>query len=80
MKTIRIFFLSLISSYVFAQTPVAYKQEYEHGKQLYQQGKYALCMEVMQKVIPYDQANPYSTYASFYYAIAAYKQNYFVVA
>ncbi len=80
MKTIRILLLSLITSYVFAQSSVSYKQEYEHGKQLYQQGKYALCMEVMQKVIPYDQANPYSTYASFYYALAAYKQNYFVVA
>lgn len=80
MKTIRIILLSLITSYVFAQSSVSYKQEYEHGKQLYQQGKYALCMEVMQKVIPYDQANPYSTYASFYYALAAYKQNYFVVA
>ncbi|MCZ8355983.1 MAG: hypothetical protein O9340_14675 [Cyclobacteriaceae bacterium] len=80
MKTIRIILLSLITSYVLAQSSVSYKQEYEHGKQLYQQGKYALCMEVMQKVIPYDQANPYSTYASFYYALAAYKQNYFVVA
>lgn len=80
MKTIRILLLSLITSYVFAQSSVSYKQEYEHGKQLYQQGKYALCMEVMQKVIPYDQANPYSTYASFYYALAAYKQSYFVVA
>jgi len=80
MKTISILLLSLITSYVFAQSSFSYKQEYEHGKQLYQQGKYALSMEVMQKVIPYDQANPYSTYASFYYALAAYKQNYFVVA
>jgi tetratricopeptide (TPR) repeat protein len=67
-----------IVNYSIAQTN--YPSEYKNAKLLYEQGKYNLAMEVFKKLIPYDQANPFSEYASFYYAIAAYKQKYYSVS
>ncbi len=69
--------LSIVNS-SFAQ--VNYQQEYKNAKLLFQEGKYNLAMENFKKVIPYDQANDYSQYASFYYAVAAFKQRYFSVS
>ncbi len=62
----------------FAQ--VNYQQEYKSAKLLFNEGKYNLAMENFKKVIPYDQSNDFSQYASFYYAVAAYKQRYFSVS
>lgn len=81
----RVFFLALIincqlsivnSSY--AQTD--YKAQYAISKKLYADGKYNLAMESFKKLIPYDQNNPYREYASFYYALSAYNQNFKAVA
>jgi Periplasmic binding protein len=65
-------------NFSFAQTD--YKQQYTIAKKLYADGKYNLAMESFKKLIPYDQNNPYREYASFYYALSAYQQNFKAVA
>lgn len=65
--------LSIVNC-VFAQ--VNYQQDYKNAKELFQNGKYNLAMESFKKLMAYDKENPFSAYASFYYAISAYKQNY----
>lgn len=68
----------LSANHSFAQTD--YKQQYTIAKKLYTEGKYNLAMESFKKLIPYDQNNPYREYASFYYALSAYNQNFKAVA
>lgn len=57
-----------------------YRKQYVSGKNLFLEGEYGLAMETFKPVIPYDARNPYSQYASFYYAIAAYRQGFHAVA
>jgi tetratricopeptide (TPR) repeat protein len=57
-----------------------FNKQFFNGKQLFREGKYALAMETFKPLIPYAQNNQFSEYASFYYALAAYKQNYPAVA
>lgn len=71
-------FLVLVGTAGFAQAD--YKQLYFNGKSFFREGKYNLAMEVFKKVIPYDQSNPFSEYASFYFALSAYHQGYKSVA
>jgi len=59
---------------------VDYNKQYFNGKQLFREGKYSLAMETFKSVVPYDQNNPFSAYASFYYALSAYHQGYNAVA
>ena len=63
---------------VFAQ--VDYKQQFNNGKILFREGKYNLAMESFKQAIQYDANNPYSEYASFFYALSAYNQGYKAVA
>lgn len=70
--------LLLMSLASYGQTD--FRQHFVSGKNLFLEGKYNLAMEAFKPVIPYDAANPYSQYASFYYAIAAYRQGYLSVA
>ena len=79
IKKIALFFclaLTVVTS--FAQ--VDYKLYYFNGKNFYREGKYNLAMESFKKAIPYDQSNPFSEYASFYFALSAYNQGYPAVA
>src|SRR5688500_19741910 len=57
-----------------------YPKQYQNAKDFFRQGKYNLAMESFKPLIPYDQNNQYSPYASFYYALAAYRQGYSAVA
>lgn len=59
---------------------IDYKQQYLIAKKLFTDGKYNLAMEGFKKLIPYDQNNPFSEYASFYYAVSAYHQGFFAVS
>ncbi len=59
---------------------IDYARQYQNGKDLFRQGKYSLAMETFKPLIAYDQGNPYSAYASFYYALSAYRQGYTTVA
>ena len=69
--------LSLLSVAAGAQD---FKRQYTHAKELYDAGSYNLAMEAFKGLIPYDKENPYTEYASFYYAISAEKQGYQAVA
>lgn len=59
---------------------IDYPKQYQNGKDLFRQGQYNLAMETFKPLIAYDQKNQYAPYASFYYALAAYKQGYRAVA
>lgn len=79
MKKIAVAVL-LTFGFISASAQIDYAREYQNGKDLFRQGKYNLAMETFKPLIPYDQKNQYSPYASFYYALAAYKQGYKAVA
>jgi tetratricopeptide (TPR) repeat protein len=71
-------FLVFIQLSVWAQ--VDFNRQYFNAKQLFREGKYNLAMESFKPLIPYDQNNNFSEYASFYYALSAYHQGYMAVA
>lgn len=71
-------FLVLVTFATLAQTD--YPKQYQNAKELFRQEKYSLAMETLKPLIAYDQNNPYSPYASFYYALAAHKQGFNAVA
>lgn len=77
-KIIGFAFLVFINLEVWAQ--VDYPKQYQNAKEFFRQGKYNLAMESFKPLIAYDQKNQYSPYASFYYALAAYRQGYNAVA
>ena len=64
----------LIVNCSYAQTD--FKQQYSISKRFYTEGKYNLAQESFRKLISYDKNNPYSEYASFYYALSAYHQGF----
>ena len=70
--------LVFLAKSIYAQ--VDYNKQYFNAKALFRDGKYNLAMESFKPLIPYDPKNNYSAYASFYYALAAYNQNYKAVA
>ncbi len=65
---------------ISVQGQVNHQQDYKNAKLLFQEGKFNLAMEGFKKLIPYDKANSFSQYASFYYAVSAYKQKYYSVS
>lgn len=78
MKYIKLFitaFAILAFSEVLAQN-VNYQQQYLQGKDLFNQGEYALARETFKPVIPKDPSNPFAEYATFYSALAAYYDGY----
>src|SRR6188768_523990 len=78
MKTFLVCLFALLATSTFGQ--VDYNRQYTNAKELFKAGKYNLAMESFKPLIPYDQNNRYSEYASFYYALAAYHQGYKAVA
>lgn len=77
-KIICFVFLVFFNLPVWAQSN--YPKQYQDGKDLFRQGKYNLAMETFKPLITYDQKNQYSPYASFYYAVSAFRQGYLAVA
>ena len=57
-----------------------FKRQYKNAKEFFNEGKYNLAMESFKPLLTYDKDNPYIEYASFYYAQAALRQNYYAVA
>ena len=57
-----------------------FESRYKTATDFFKEGKYNLAMSAYNPLITYDKSNPYSEYASFYYALSAYKQNYPVLA
>ena len=64
-------FLLMGTSGLMAQ--VNYKQKYENGKDLFRLGKYELAMQEFKAVTTPARENKYDVYASYYYAVSAYK-------
>jgi len=52
------------------------RQQFERAKDFYAGKKYELAMEDFRKLMVYGTGNPYPEYASFYYALCAYRLNY----
>lgn len=84
MKTLRyLLFVGLVgfSTLALGQTPEEdYSKKYTGAKMLFSQGNYKLAMEAFKPLIQTDENNKYSQYASFYYALSAYKQGYLPMA
>lgn len=80
IKRIAFLFCLVLLTHNLSAQVVDYKQFYFSGKNFFREGKYNLAMENFKKAIPYDQTNPFSEYASFYYAISAYNQGYMAVS
>lgn len=59
---------------------VDYQRQYSNAKALFKDSKYQLAMEAFRPLVVYDQKNPFVEYASFYYAISAYRLSYETVA
>ncbi|MDX1627924.1 MAG: ABC transporter substrate-binding protein [Fulvivirga sp.] len=56
------------------------KESYQDAKRLFDQRAYSLAMEAFKPLIQERENNPYSVYASYYYAIAAYREGYLPMA
>jgi hypothetical protein len=81
MKSMRTLFvlLLLLTTPGVAQAQ-SFQQKYGYAKTLFKEGKYNLAQEAFKELIPYQEGNPFSRYASFYYALSAYHQGYRAVA
>jgi tetratricopeptide (TPR) repeat protein len=80
---LRIFCIVLLATLVcqlsvvnYAIAQGNYQQQYANAKALFREGKYNLAMESFKPLISYDKNNPFSEYASFYYAVSAYHQGF----
>ena len=69
--------LSIMCVSLYAQD---YKRQYRTAREFFDEGSYGLAMEAFKPVIVYDKDNPYVEYASFFYALSAYHQNFISVA
>lgn len=74
------FFLLPILIFFSPLSAQDYKRDYKSAKEFYGEKQYNFAMEGFKPMMVYDKANPYTEYASFYYALSAYHQNYFSVA
>lgn len=57
-----------------------FRKKYNGAKLFFNQGNYALAIQAFKPLIQTDENNPYSTYASFYYALSAYREGYLPMA
>jgi ABC-type branched-subunit amino acid transport system substrate-binding protein len=57
-----------------------YKKKYESAKALFDAGSYSAAMVAFRPLSVYDKNNHYSEYASYYYAMSAYRLGYATVA
>jgi hypothetical protein len=83
MKTCR--FTGFLLAAVFCSMSLAsaaqdFKKQYKNARDFFRDGKYNLAMEAFKPLMVYDKNNPYTEYASFFYAQSALRQNYSVVA
>ncbi len=57
-----------------------FKDAFAKAKQLFAAGQYSQAMDAFMPLTIYDRKNPYPEYASFYYAVSAYKLGFFSIA
>ena len=56
-----------------AQTSINYRQQYQQAKALYEQENYQQAIEQFQPISRAERSNPYAPYASYFYAMSAFK-------
>ena len=61
-------------------TAALYQERYERGKALYEQGEYASAIEAFRSLSRTEVGNPYTIYASFYFALSAFQQQDYALA
>ncbi len=75
------FFLAILAcGFSLAADAQDFKKQYKNARDFFRDGKYNLAMEAFKPLMVYDKNNPYTEYASFFYAQAALRQNYSAVA
>jgi tetratricopeptide (TPR) repeat protein len=57
-----------------------FRKQYQSAKDLFNAGNYSASMSAFNALTVYDKNNPYNEYASFYYALSAYRLGYGSVA
>ncbi len=57
-----------------------FKNQYKKAKELFAIGDYAKSMDAFKPLVVYDSKNPSPEYASYYYALSAYRMGFFSVA
>lgn len=72
--------VGLLALFSFASSAQDFKRQYKNARDFFQEGKYNLAMEAFKPLMVYDKNNPYTEYASFFYAMSALRQNYSAVA
>lgn len=76
MQYTKLFFISaclLLTVAAQGQDKAAYQRSYQNGKGLFDLGKYEMAMEAFKPLTKQEAGNPFTEYASFYYALSAYK-------
>ncbi len=79
-RMVLFFCITWLVAAINAPAQVNYQQQYASAKALFKEGRYNLAMESFKPLIQYDANNPFVEYASFFYALSAYHQNYRSVA
>lgn len=74
---VAIFFVLILVSPAVAQD---YKKQYRQAKDLFAAANYPAAMDAFNALTVYDSQNPYTQYASFYYALSAQRLGYLSVA
>ncbi len=57
-----------------SSTAALFKERYERGKELYEQRDYTAAIEAFRSLSRTEDGNPYTIYASFYFALSAFQQ------
>jgi ABC-type branched-subunit amino acid transport system substrate-binding protein len=63
-----------------SNTAALYQERYERGKQQYEQGNYTAAIEAFRSLSRTEANNPYTTYASFFFALSAFQQQDYALA
>lgn len=73
-KLIVLVWLTTITGIAVAQEEQNFQKEFLNAKVFFREGKYNLAMEAFKPLISLSDENPFSAYASYYYALSAYRE------
>ena len=68
--------LTISLGLAFAQRTNTFKNDFNHGKELFTMGRYDLAMEVLKPLTLPTNKSIYSPYAGYYYSLSAYQKGY----
>lgn len=75
MRIILILFCVLLSGSLYPQANTDFELKYRNGKELFDLGSYKLAMEELKPVTNQAPGNRFDEYASYFYALAAYRSS-----